>query len=111
MKSGEGNAATREISMPDYEGSGGHASYINSTIKATDSENLPRIILEGATFSTVDDNTGIGIRAEKLTISNSAIAGGSGEYTGSPNGNWVTSRLMLLWHWHSTRHNCLWRSQ
>ncbi len=101
-------------SVKDTAGAGGHALYINGTIKATEG-NVPRIILDGATLNTDDGNgmylagyadttitdstitstsngsTGIEIRAGKLEITNSAVSGGTGKYTGAPNGNGSTS--------------------
>lgn len=106
-------------SVPDYTGAGGHAFYINGTIKDTDG-NVPEFILDGATLNTEDgngmylagyakttitdstiisnseDSTGIEIRAGELEITNSTIIGGNGEYTGAPNGNGSTSFNVAL---------------
>lgn len=106
-------------SVPDYTGAGGHAFYINGTIKDTDG-NVPEFILDGATLNTEDgngmylagyakttitDSTIISnsedmhryeIRAGELEITNSTIIGGNGEYTGAPNGNGSTSFNVAL---------------
>ena len=106
-------------SVKDTTGAGGHALYINGTIKAT-SGNVPKITLDGATLTTVQGNgmylagyaetkitdsvitsasegsTGIEIRAGKLEITNSTVTGGNGKYTGAPNGNGSTSSNVAL---------------
>ena len=106
-------------SVRDYTGAGGHALYINGTIKDTDG-NVPEFILDGATLNTEDgngmylagyakttitdstiisnseDSTGIEIRAGELEITDSTIIGGNGEYTGAPNGNGSTSFNVAL---------------
>ena len=106
-------------SVPDYTGAGGHALYINGTIKDTDG-NVPEFILDGATLNTKDgngmylagyakttitdstiisnseDSTGIEIRAGELEITDSTIIGGNGEYTEAPNGNGSTSSNVAL---------------
>ena len=106
-------------SVRDYTGAGGHAFYINGTIKDTEG-NVPEFILDGATLNTEDgngmylagyakttitdstiisnseDSTGIEIRAGELEITNSTIIGGNGEYTGAPNGNGSTSFNVAL---------------
>lgn len=106
-------------SVKDTTGVGGHALYINGTIKAT-SGNVPKITLDGATLTTVQGNgmylagyaetkitdsvitsasegsTGIEIRAGKLEITNSTVTGGNGTYTGKPNGNGSTSDNVAL---------------
>ena len=106
-------------SVRDYTGAGGHAFYINGTIKDTDG-NVPEFILDGATLNTEDgngmylagyakttitdstiisnseDSTGIEIRAGELEITDSTIIGGNGEYTEAPNGNGSTSSNVAL---------------
>ena len=106
-------------SVRDYTGAGGHAFYINGTIKDTEG-NVPEFILDGATLNTEDgngmylagyakttitdstiisnsdDSTGIEIRAGELEITDSTIIGGNGEYTGAPNGNGSTSFNVAL---------------
>ena len=106
-------------SVRDYTEAGGHAFYINGTIKDTEG-NVPEFILDGATLNTEDgngmylagyakttitdstiisnsdDSTGIEIRAGELEITNSTIIGGNGEYTGAPNGNGSTSFNVAL---------------
>ena len=106
-------------SVKDTSGAGGHALYVNGTIKATEG-NVPKITLDGATLNTVAGNgmylagyaetsirnstitsssegsTGIEIRAGKLTITDSTVTGGSGEYEGGPNGNGSTSSNVAL---------------
>ena len=107
-------------SVKDTKGAGGHALYINGTIKATDG-NVPHFILDGATLITEDGNgmylagyaeteikdstitsssegsTGIEIRAGKLKISgDTVITGGSGEFTVTPNGNGSTTGNVAL---------------
>lgn len=106
-------------SVKDTSGAGGHALYVNGTIKATEG-NVPKITLDGATLNTEAGNgiylagytetsirnstitsssegsTGIEIRAGKLTITDSTVTGGSGEYEGGPNGNGSTSSNVAL---------------
>ena len=107
-------------SVKDTTGAGGHALYINGTIKATEG-NVPHFILDGATLITEDGNgmylagyaeteikdstitsssegsTGIEIRAGKLKISgDTVITGGSGEFTVTPNGNGSTTGNVAL---------------
>ena len=106
-------------SVRDTTEAGGHALYVNGTIKATEG-NVPKITLDGATLKTEAGNgmylagyaetsirnstitssskgsTGIEIRAGKLTITNSTVTGGSGEYEGGPNGNGSTSSNVAL---------------
>lgn len=106
-------------SVRDASDSGGHALYINGSIAATEG-NIPQIILDGATLTTEQGNgmylagyaetsirnstitsssegsTGIEIRAGKLTITDSTVTGGSGEYEGGPNGNGSTSSNVAL---------------
>ncbi len=107
-------------SVKDTTGAGGHALYINGTIKATDG-NVPHFILDGSTLITEDGNgmylagyaeteikdstitsssegsTGIEIRAGKLKISgDTVITGGSGEFTATPNGNGSTTGNVAL---------------
>ncbi|HIW73019.1 MAG TPA: hypothetical protein H9684_01715 [Firmicutes bacterium] len=106
------------ISVKDIDGGDGHALYVNGQIANTEGA-VPRITLDGATLlssgngmylagytetvirnSTItsdgEGGTGIEIRAGKLTISNSSITGGSGEYEGAPNGNGSTSQNVAL---------------
>ena len=106
-------------SVKDTSGAGGHALYVNGTIKATEG-NVPKITLDGATLNTEAGNgiylagytetsirnstitsssegsTGIEIRAGKLTITDSTVTGGSGEYEVGPNGNGSTSSNVAL---------------
>ena len=106
-------------SVKDTSGAGGHALYVNGTIKATEG-NVPKLTLDGATLNTEAGNgmylagyaetsirnstitsssegsTGIEIRAGKLTITGSTVTGGSGEYEGGPNGNGSTSSNVAL---------------
>ena len=107
-------------SVKDITGAGGHALYINGTIKATEG-NVPEIILNGATLNTElgngmylagyvkttitdstitsvgTDSTGIEIRAGELTISgNTTVSGGTGEFVAAPNGNGSTSNNVAL---------------
>ncbi len=115
-------------SVKDTTGAGGHALYINGTIKATDG-NVPHFILDGSTLITEDGNgmylagyaeteikdstitsssegsTGIEIRAGKLKISgDTVITGGSGEFTATPNGNGsTTSNVALAVVQHTTK--------
>ncbi len=101
-------------SVKDITGAGGHALYVNGSIKATEG-NVPKITLDGAILNTEDGNgmylagytdtvinnstitsnsegsTGIEIRAGKLEIVNSIISGGMGEPTLIPNGNGSTT--------------------
>ena len=108
-------------SVRDTSGAGGHALYINGTIKGTDGENVPKIVLNGATLKTEAGNgmylagyaettitdstiisnregsTGIEIRAGKLTINgNSSVQGGTGETDIAPNGNGSTTNNVAL---------------
>ena len=107
-------------SVKDTSGSGGHALYINGTIKATEG-NVPKITLNGATLttelgngmylagyaettiidssitSTGEDSTGIEIRAGKLSISgNTKIEASTGEVEVTPNGNGSTSANVAI---------------
>ncbi len=106
-------------SVKDTTGAGGHALYINGTIKAT-TGNVPQITLDGATLntelgngmylagyaetfinnstinSTADGNTGIELRAGKLEINNSNIIGGKGATSIAPNGNGSTTGNVAL---------------
>ena len=106
-------------SVKDNTGAGGHALYVNGTIKATEG-NVPQITLDGATLTTEEgngiylagytkttitdstitstgkDSTGIEIRAGELEITNSVISGGNEPYTGAPNGNGSTSANVAL---------------
>ena len=106
-------------SVKDTSGAGGHALYVNGTIKATEG-NVPKITLDGATLNTVAGNgmylagyaetsirnstitsssegsTGIEIRAGKLTITDSTVTGGSGEFEAIPNGNGSTTANVAL---------------
>ena len=98
----------------------GAAIYVNGQI--TDQNGAIEINLNGATLTGMETScsgmylagyavtnindstitghesggTGIEIRAGKLTVSNSTITGGSGEYTGTPNGNGSTSNNAAL---------------
>ena len=108
-------------SVRDTEGAGGHALYINGTIKGTDGDNVPQIVLDGATLKTEAGNgmylagyaettitdstiisnsegsTGIEIRAGKLTINgNSSVQGGTGKTDITPNGNGSTTNNVAL---------------
>ena len=108
-------------SVRDTSGAGGHALYINGTIKGTDGENVPQIVLNRATLKTAAGNgmylagyaettitdstiisnsegsTGIEIRAGKLTINgNSSVQGGTGETNIAPNGNGSTTNNVAL---------------
>lgn len=106
-------------SVKDTTGAGGHALYINGTIKAT-TGNVPQITLDGATLntelgngmylagyaetfinnstinSTADGNTGIELRAGKLEINNSNIIGGKGATSIVSNGNGSTTGNVAL---------------
>ena len=107
-------------SVKDTSGAGGHALYINGTIKATDG-NVPEIILNGATLNTDlgngmylagyakttitdstitsvgTDSTGIEIRAGELTINgNTTVKGGTGEFVVEANGNGSTTGNVAL---------------
>ena len=107
-------------SVKDTSGSGGHALYINGTIKATEG-NVPKITLNGATLttelgngmylagyaettiidssimSTGEDSTGIEIRAGKLSISgDTRIEASTGEVEVSSNGNGSTSANVAI---------------
>ena len=107
-------------SVKDTSGAGGHALYINGTIKET-TGNVPKITLNGATLTTelgngmylagyadttiVDstitsmgkDSTGIEIRAGKLTIKgNTTVTASKGEVEVRPNGNGSTSANVAL---------------
>ena len=107
-------------SVKDTSGAGGHALYINGTIKET-TGNVPKITLNGATLTTelgngmylagyadttiVDstitsigkDSTGIEIRAGKLTIKgNTTVTASQGEVEVLPNGNGSTSANVAL---------------
>ena len=107
-------------SVKDTSGAGGHALYINGTIKET-TGNVPKITLDGATLKTelgngmylagyadttiVDstitsigkDSTGIEIRAGKLTIKgNTTVTASQGEVEVLPNGNGSTSANVAL---------------
>ena len=102
-------------SVRDTSGAGGHALYVNGTIKATEG-NVPQIVLDGATLNTdlgngmylagyaettitdsvIDSSsagsTGIELRAGKLTINgDTQVKGGTGEFTVDPNGNGSTT--------------------
>lgn len=108
-------------SVRDTSGAGGHALYINGTIKGTDGENVPQIVLNRATLKTAAGNgmylagyaettitdstiisnsegsTGIEIRAGKLTINgNSSVQGGTGKTDITPNGNGSTTNNVAL---------------
>ena len=107
-------------SVKDTSGAGGHALYINGTIKET-TGNVPKITLDGATLKTelgngmylagyadttiVDstitsigkDSTGIEIRAGKLTIEgNTTVRASQGKVEVRPNGNGSTSANVAL---------------
>ena len=107
-------------SVKDIDGAGGHALYVNGTIKATEG-NVPEIILNGATLNTElgngmylagyvkttitdstitsvgTDSTGIEIRAGELTINgNTVISGGNGTPGAENNGNGSTSFNVAL---------------
>ena len=107
-------------SVKDTSGSGGHALYINGTIKATEG-NVPKITLNGATLTTelgngmylagyadttiVDssitstgaDSTGIEIRAGKLSISgDTKIEASTGKVEATPNGNGSTTANVAI---------------
>ena len=107
-------------SVKDTSGAGGHALYINGTIKET-TGNVPKITLNGATLttqlgngmylagyadttivdstitSTGEDSTGIEIRAGKLTIEgNTTVTASQGEVEVLPNGNGSTSANVAL---------------
>ncbi len=107
-------------SVKDTSGAGGHALYINGTIKET-TGNVPKITLNGATLKTqlgngmylagyadttiVDstitssgkDSTGIEIRAGKLTIKgNTTVTASKGKVEVRPNGNGSTSANVAL---------------
>ena len=107
-------------SVKDTSGAGGHALYINGTIKATEG-NVPKITLNGATLttelgngmylagyaettiidssitSTGEDSTGIEIRAGKLSISgDTRIEASTGKVEVSPNGNGSTSANVAI---------------
>ena len=102
-------------SVRDTSGAGGHALYVNGTIKATEG-NVPRIVLDGATLKTElgngmylagyaettitdsvidsssEGSTGIELRAGKLTINgDTQVKGGTGGFTVDPNGNGSTT--------------------
>ena len=108
------------ISVQDSTGAAGHALYVNGQHTYV-GETVPKITLDGATLinegggngmylagyaeteirnstitSSQDGSTGIEIRAGKLTISDSEVTGGSGEYEGAPNGNGSTSSNVAL---------------
>ena len=114
-------------SVKDTAGYGGHALYVNGSLTATEG-NIPKITLNGARLNTVagngmylagfadtkiinstitssaSGNTGIEIRAGKLYIENSIVAGGTGEFTVQPNGNGsTTSNVALAVVQHSTK--------
>ena len=107
-------------SVKDTSGAGGHALYINGTIKET-TGNVPKITLNGATLktqlgngmylagyadttivdstitSTGEDSTGIEIRAGKLTIEgNTTVRASQGKVEVRPNGNGSTSANVAL---------------
>ncbi len=106
-------------SVKDTSGAGGHALYVNGTIKATEG-NVPKITLDGATLNTEAGNgiylagytetsirnstitsssegsTGIEIRAGKLTITDSTVTGGTGKFEAIPNGNGSTTANVAL---------------
>ena len=107
-------------SVKDISGAGGHALYINGTIKATEG-NVPRITLNGATLttelgngiylagyaettiidssitSTGEDSTGIEIRAGKLSISgDTRIEASTGDVEVTPNGNGSTTANVAI---------------
>ena len=107
-------------SVKDTSGAGGHALYINGTIKATEG-NVPHITLDGATLNTdlgngmylagyaktiinnsiidssSEDSTGIEIRAGELTINgDTVVKGGTGATDISPNGNGSTTNNVAL---------------
>ena len=107
-------------SVKDTSEAGGHALYINGTIKATEG-NVPKITLDGATLttelgngmylagyaettiidssitSTGKDSTGIEIRAGKLSISgDTRIEASTGEVEVSSNGNGSTSANVAI---------------
>ena len=106
-------------SVRDTSGAGGHALYVNGSLTATEG-NIPKITLDGARLNTVAGNgmylagfadtriinstitsnaegsTGIEIRAGKMYIENSNIAGGNGEFTVQPNGNGATTGNVAL---------------
>ena len=107
-------------SVKDTSGAGGHALYINGTIKET-TGNVPKITLNGATLTTElgngmylagyadttivdstitsigEDSTGIEIRAGKLTIEgNTTVTASQGEVEVLPNGNGSTSANVAL---------------
>ena len=107
-------------SVKDTSGAGGHALYINGTIKATEG-NVPRITLNGATLttelgngiylagyaettiidsnitSTGKDSTGIEIRAGKLSISgDTRIEASIGDVEVTPNGNGSTTANVAI---------------
>lgn len=103
------------IGVKDIGGDSGTGLYVNGTI--TNAGNYPRITLDGAKItqdgndsiglylagysetvirnSTIDcalpGSNGVEIRAGELTISNSIINGGSGEFGYDPNGNGSTA--------------------
>ena len=106
-------------SVKDISGGGGHAFYLQGTIKAT-SGHVPKIILDGATLNTDEGNgmylagyadttvtnstvtsngensTGMEIRAGKLEITNSTVIGGDEEYKFDANGNGSTTNNAAL---------------
>ena len=107
-------------SVKDTSGAGGHALYINGTIKATEG-NVPKITLNGATLttelgngiylagyaettiidsnitSTGKDSTGIEIRAGKLSISgDTRIEASIGDVEVTPNGNGSTTANVAI---------------
>ena len=107
-------------SVKDTSEAGGHALYINGTIKATEG-NVPKITLDGATLTTelgngmylagyadttiVDssitstgaDSTGIEIRAGKLSISgDTKIEASTGKVEATPNGNGSTTANVAI---------------
>ena len=102
------------ITKRDTKNAPGGAIYVNGQITTT-TANVPKIRLDGATLlapeggngmylagyadttivnSTIeeilDGNTGIEIRAGKLSITNSTVKGGTGEFNEEPNGNGST---------------------
>ena len=97
--------------MKDIDGYGGHALYINGTISATEG-NVPQIVLDGATLDTelgngmylagyaettvtntsITSDTGIEIRAGKLTVNEgSEITATAVPTSVTPNGNGSTT--------------------
>ncbi len=104
------------VSVEDITSAGGHGLYVNGSIANTEGS-VPKITLDGAEVinrdggngmylagytetviknstitSSVEGSTGIEIRAGRLTIRNSTVTGGSGEFESINNGNGATSR-------------------